>query len=122
MSQVSTYVSSLKTKYNKDVMIVETAYPFTSQGNDNYNNQISGSKIYSGYSATQQDQLRFLKDLTQQIITGGGKGIMYWEPAWISTTMNDGWGIGSSWENCALFDFQNNALPAIDYMNQVYKF
>ncbi len=122
MSQVSSYISSLKSKYNKDIMIVETAYPFTNQAADSYNNIISGNDIYSSYGVSQQEQLRFLKDLTQQVITGGGIGVTYWEPAWISTTMNDGWGIGSSWENCALFDFQHNALPAIDFMNQVYKF
>ncbi len=122
MSQVSSYISSLKSKYKKNIMIVETAYPFTNQYNDNYTNQISGNNSYDGYGVSQQEQLRYMKDLTQQVISGGGIGIMYWEPAWISTTMNDGWGIGSSWENCALFDFQSNALPAIDYMNQVYKF
>ena len=122
MSQVSTYINNLKTKYNKNIMIVETAYPFTSQYNDSYTNQISGNNSYDGYAVSQQEQFRYMKDLTQQVINGGGIGIMYWEPAWITTTMNDGWGIGSSWENCTLFDFQSNALPAIDYMNQAYKF
>ena len=122
MAQVSSNIASLKSKYNKDIMVVETAYPFTNLNNDSYNNLISGNDTYSGYGVSQQEQTRFLKDLTQQIISGGGIGIMYWEPAWITTTMNDGWGIGSSWENCTLFDFQNNTLPAIDYMNQSYQF
>jgi len=122
MSQVSTYTSNLKSKYNKDVMVVETAYPFTSLYNDNYANQISGSAPYDGYGVSQQEQLRFMKDLTQQVITGGGIGVMYWAPDWVSSPMKDNWGTGSSWENCALFDFQSNALPALDFMNQTYKF
>ena len=122
MSQVSTYIHNLKIKYNKDIMVVETAYPFTSQGNDGYANQIPGSAPYDGYGVTPQEQYRFMKDLTQQIISGGGTGIMYWEPDWITTTMKDPWGTGSSWENCTLFDFSGNALPAIDYMNQGYSF
>ena len=122
MNQVSTYIHDLKAKYNKDIMIVETAYPFTSQGNDSYNNQIWGNTSYDGYGVSQQEQLRFMKDLTQQIITGGGIGIMYWAPDCVSSPMKDQWGTGSSWENCALFDFSNNALPAIDFMKQVYKF
>ena len=103
-------------------MIVETAYPFTSLYNDNYTNQISGSAPYDGYGVSQQEQLRFMKDLTQQVITGGGIGVMYWAPDWVSSPMKDNWGTGSSWENCALFDFQSNALPALDFMNQTYKF
>ena len=122
MSQVSSYISNLKSKYKKDIMIVETAYPFTSLYNDNYTNQISGSAPYDGYGVSQQEQLRFMKDLTQQVITGGGIGVMYWAPDWVSSPMKDNWGTGSSWENCALFDFQSNALPALDFMNQTYKF
>jgi arabinogalactan endo-1,4-beta-galactosidase len=63
-----------------------------------------------------------MKDLVQAIIDGGGNGIMYWEPAWISSPMRDRWGKGSSWENNALFDFEGNALPAINYMNHRYRF
>ena len=122
MSQVSTYISNLKSKYNKDIMVVETAYPFTSQANDSYTNQISGSSSYDGYGVSQQEQLRFMKDLTQQVISGGGIGVMYWAPDWVSSPMKDQWGTGSSWENCALFDFNKNAQPAIDFMNQQYNF
>ena len=61
-----------------------------------------------------------MKDLTQTIIRAGGTGIMYWEPAWITSKLNDGWGIGSSWENNAFFDFNGNALPVIDYMCHPY--
>lgn len=63
-----------------------------------------------------------MKDLTQAIINGGGKGIMYWEPAWISSKLNDGWGVGSSWENNAFFDFNGNALIGLDFMNFTYRF
>ena len=63
-----------------------------------------------------------MKDLTQQVIDGGGSGIMYWEPAWITSSLKDEWGTGSSWENNAFFDFNGNVLPGIDFMNYPYKF
>jgi arabinogalactan endo-1,4-beta-galactosidase len=66
--------------------------------------------------------LRYLKDLTQAIIDGGGKGIQYWEPAWITSGLNDSWGTGSSWDNVTLFNFTGNVLKGADYMRHSYKF
>ncbi|MBC7949960.1 MAG: glycosyl hydrolase 53 family protein [Chitinophagaceae bacterium] len=122
MSEVSTHIRNLKNSFNKKIMIVETAYPWTSQNADNYNNIISGSTGWAGYGVSREEQLRYLKDLTQQVISGGGSGIMYWEPAWISTTLRDLWGTGSSWENNAFFDYSGNVLPAIDFMTYSYTF
>ena len=103
-------------------MIVETAYPWTNSGADSYNNVISGSTGFSTYAVSKEGQLQFMKDLTQQVISGGGSGIMYWEPAWITSSFKDQWGTGSSWENNTLFDFTGNALPGMDFMNAVYQF
>ena len=122
LSQVTTYIRNLKTTYNKRIMIVETAYPWTSLGADSYNNVISGSTGFSGYAVSKDDQLRYLKDLTQAVIAGGGSGIMYWEPAWITSSLRDLYGTGSSWENNAFFDFSGNTLQSIDYMTYPYTF
>lgn len=122
MSEVGAKIRALKTTYNKKVMIVETAYPFTTMNADSYNNIFSGTEVYSGYAVSREEQLRFMKDLTQQVINAGGSGIMYWEPAWISTSLRDAWGTGSSWENNAFFDFSGNALQAINYMTFKYNF
>lgn len=122
MNEVEAKIRSFKTKYAKQVMVVETAYPWTGNNADSYNNIISGADKAEGYEISQQEQFRYMKDLTQAIIRGGGTGIMYWEPAWISSQLNDGWGIGSSWENNAFFDFDGNALPVIDYMSTPYSF
>ncbi|HOY15319.1 MAG TPA: glycosyl hydrolase 53 family protein, partial [Saprospiraceae bacterium] len=58
----------------------------------------------------------------QAVIDGGGKGVMYWEPAWITSTMKDQWGVGSSWENNAFFDYSSKGLPVLDYLTFPYKF
>lgn len=123
MTGITNAVSNLKTTYGKKVMIVETAYPFTDQGADTYTNVIAGNDAYvTGYSISPAGQYQYMKDLTQAVITGGGTGVMYWEPAWISSSMHDLWGTGSSWENCTFFDFTGNCLPAASYMNYNYQF
>lgn len=122
LNQVGTTISSLRSKYNKKTMIVETAYPWTDQYADSYTNVISGSTAFSGYDVSKDGQYKYMKDLTQQVITGGGSGIMYWEPAWISSGLKDKWGTGSSWENNTFFDFSGNTLPAIDFMVYAYQF
>lgn len=122
MDSVSLIISQLKKTYHKKVMVVEAAYPWTTENADNYTNFIGGEAVVKGYPVTKEGQLKYMIDLTQAIIKGGGCGIMYWEPAWITSKMPDQWGIGSSYENCILFDFSGNTLPAMGYMNYKYQF
>ena len=122
MADIKNTIGSLKTTYGKKVMIVETAYPFTIQNADTYNNIIGSDAQVAGYSITEEGQYNYMKDLTQAIISGGGSGIMYWEPAWITSSLHDLWGTGSSWENMTLFGFNSNTLPAMDFMNYSYRF
>ena len=120
MNEVETKIRALKTTYGKQVMVVETAYPWTGNNADVYTNIISAADMAMGYEISPEGQLRYMKDLTQTIIRAGGTGIMYWEPAWVTSKLNDGWGIGSSWENNAFFDFDGNVLPVIDHMSYPY--
>jgi len=113
-------ITKLKNSYNKKVMILETAYPWTANYFDSYNNQFGSQTPLTGYAFTKEGQAKFLIDLTQKMITAGGSGVMYWEPDWISSQMKDQWGTGSSMENCAFFDFNGNTLSSIDYMRYLY--
>jgi arabinogalactan endo-1,4-beta-galactosidase len=113
-------VTSLKNKFYKDIMILETAYPFTSANNDSYSNIYNTQAQISGYPYTIDGQKSFLIDLTQKLMDAGAKGVMYWEPAWISSNMKDLWGTGSSWDNCTFFDFSGNLTEAVDYMDYNY--
>jgi arabinogalactan endo-1,4-beta-galactosidase len=103
-------------------MIMETAYPWTTGNADSYSNIINTSKIYSGYPATETGQYKYLHLLTQEVITGGGKGIFTWEPAWITSDMKDPWGTGSSWDCNTLFDFHGKTLDGILFMTDDYNF
>jgi arabinogalactan endo-1,4-beta-galactosidase len=121
MDAVSSEIAKLKKKYQKDVMILETAYPWTAENADGYPNIFSGMESFANYPISKTGQYEYLKDLTAAIIDAGGIGIMYWEPTWISSKMKDNWGTGSSWENNALFDFNGNALQAVEYMTYDYQ-
>lgn len=120
--QVSTSVASFKNKFNKDVMILETAYPWTTDGNDAYTNIFGGQTPVGGFPYTNQGQLDMMKILTQEVIDGGGIGIIYWEPAWITSDMKDLWGTGSAWENNAFFDFNGELNSGIQFMTHDYNF
>ncbi len=122
MANIGTSVKSLKTKFGKKVMIVELAYSWTTQNGDGYNNLMSNQAAMPDYPMTPDGQLKYLQDFTQILISNGGTGIMYWEPTWITSTMRDKWGTGSSWDNNTLFDFTGNALIGANYMTYNYKF
>ncbi len=122
MAGVSNTIADLKARYNKEVMIVETAYPWTSANADGYNNIIPGSVGVENFGVSKEGQLAYMKALVQAIIDGGGTGIMYWEPGWITSPFEDSWGKGSSWENNAFFDFTGEKLPVMEYMTAEYEF
>jgi arabinogalactan endo-1,4-beta-galactosidase len=118
LDNLQTNLNSLGTQFNKSIVIAETAYPFTFGYNDFTNNILgSASQILPQYDATTQGQLSFLLKL-KAIVTATPKGIgfCYWGGDWIAmygaTATN-----GSSYENQALWDFNNVALPAMDVFN-----
>jgi arabinogalactan endo-1,4-beta-galactosidase len=120
LNDVSTKVNEFKTKFSKDVIILETGYPWTTLFEDSYNNHFGDSQPIPGYAFTEDGQLAFMKKLTREVMEGKGIGVIYWEPAWISSDMKDLWGTGSAWENVAFFNFNGNAVKAMDYMNFEY--
>ncbi|MDH5475933.1 MAG: arabinogalactan endo-1,4-beta-galactosidase [Cyclobacteriaceae bacterium] len=113
-------INLLKTTYNKRVMIVETAYPHSLNNVDNANIILGQDALISGYPATPQGQREYMMDLTTALIDGGGEGVIYWEPTWISTGCSTLWGQGSHWENATFFDEKNNneALPVFKFLDQ----
>lgn len=122
VSQLSSNIALFKSKFNKNVIMVETAYPWTIHGNDSYNNIFGGQPPLAGFPYTNHGQLAMMKALTREVIDGGGIGIVYWEPAWISSDMTDLWGTGSSWENNTFFDFNGELNPGIQFMTHGYQF
>ena len=122
LDKVSNSVSMLNTTFSKDVMIMETTYPWTTGYADNYNNIINTSLLNARYPATETGQYNYFHALTQEVIDGGGAGIFAWEPAWITSQMKDKWGTGSSWECNTFFDFEGNTIKGIGFMTDNYNF
>lgn len=106
---VGNIITSLKNDYpDKEVMILETAYPWTSAFEDNAANVLNG--VYPGYPFNPENQRDWMIALTQEVISSGGSGVVYWEPGWQSTDCETLYGTGSNWENCTFFDFEDNLL------------
>ena len=119
LSNLEGVLSDLITTYSKKLMIVETAYPFTLQNNDNANNILDSNAILPNYPPTQQGQLDYLLKLKEVISNAGGSGLVYWEPAWVSTNCNTQWGTGSHWDNATLFDHDYKATKGLEfYLNE----
>ena len=117
LSNISSPLKTLIDNYNKRLMIVETAYPFTLQNADNTNNISNEDSLISGYSASQQGQLNYLNELKKKIEEAGGEGLIYWEPAWVSTNCKTLWGQGSHWDNATLFDHNNKSTLGMQFYN-----
>lgn len=115
LSNLEGVLSDLITTYSKKLMIVETAYPFTLQNIDNANNIQDSNAILPNYPPTQQGQLDYLLKLKDVISNSGGSGLVYWEPAWVSTNCSTQWGTGSHWDNATLFDHDYKATKGLEF-------
>ena len=121
LDNVGSALKMLKNKYKKRLMVVETAYPFTMENADSANNILSNDALISGYPASQQGQLDYLNKLKDIIQESGGQGLIYWEPAWVSTDCHTLWGQGSHWDNATLFDHDNKATLGINFFKDSKK-
>jgi len=117
LDNVSSAFRTLINTYNKRLMVVETAYPFTLENADEAGNILGEDALVSGYPATEQGQLNFLNKLAEVINVAGGEGLVYWEPAWISSSCSTLWGEGSHWDNATLFDQNNKANLGMKFYN-----
>ena len=115
-------LNDVSARYHKDVVVVETAYPFTLGSDDNTGNVIGvASQLVPGYPATPAGQVANFRDvmsIVRAVPNGRGLGVFYWDATWTAVAGN-GWSprnpnSGNAWENQALFDFHNRPLPAMN--------
>lgn len=113
LADLEANLADLALRYGKDIIVVETAYPWTLGWFDGTHNPVGlPEQLLPGYTATPEGQRAFLATVlaTVRATPGGrGRGVFWWEPEWIAAP-----GLGSSWENLALFDEHGQALPALD--------
>lgn len=123
MSDLSYNLKDLSSRYKKELVIMETAYGYTTEDGDSQGNVF---KVYNdeigGYLPTIQGQATVVRDVFSTIANvDGGLGVFYWEPDWIPVP-GAGWrtGEGSNWENQAMFDFEGKVLPSIKVFKGIY--
>ncbi len=116
---IATYspiLNDIAERYDKPIIIAETAYPFTLGWNDWTNNIIGlDSQLAPGYPASEDGQAAWLQavvDMTRSIPDNKGAGVFYWGGEWIATSPQDA--NGSTWENQAMFDFNSLAVQAFN--------
>lgn len=118
LTRLTENLNSLVQRYNKEVLVAETAYPWTLAWADTTNNIVgSESQLLPGYPATVGGQKMFLQAVLSIVAhTQGNKGagVCYWAPEAISAP-----GKGSSWENLALFNFSGEILGSAGAFNLV---
>ena len=121
LDSLSYTMQQLSAAYDKNIIIAETAYPFTLDWND-YTNNIVGLEehlILPDYPASPDGQVDFVIDIADRVRAAeGGLGYCYWGGeliAWKGSQASD----ASTWENQALFDFNHYALPAISALGGI---
>lgn len=130
MEDLQYNLNDISARYDKDVMIVETAYAFTLADGDGLGSSFSpDDEKIGGYPASVQGQMDFMSDLESVILNvpnNRGLGFFYWEPEWIPVEgaywgteagkeyIDDNGLLSNPWDNLALFDFNGNALESID--------
>ncbi|HEU5470770.1 MAG TPA: glycosyl hydrolase 53 family protein [Actinophytocola sp.] len=111
-------LADLSNRYRKDLVIVETSYPWTLNNGDTLGNFItSPSQLPDGaaFPATRSGQAAYFEELRNILaaVPGGrGAGFVDWSPEWLPGV---GWtpGEGNPNDNLTMFDWSGNALPCL---------
>ena len=115
LNDLQNQLSSLSINFEKEILIAETSYPFTLGWNDWTNNNVGLEEhlILPDYPASPQGQKDFIRDIKNLVFeVNNGIGFCYWGAdriAWDGETSTN----GSTWENQAVFDFENKVLPVL---------
>ncbi len=107
LKELESTIKSLKQSFPQyEVMVAETGYLWSTQNFDPLGNIINTpDPDYLPVSPAKQ--LEYLVDFTRAVKRGGGIGMIFWEPAWVSTPCRTPWGVGSSHDHVVFFDPEN---------------
>ncbi len=125
LAELQGNLNDISARYDKDVVVAEFAYAFSVLEDDGLANIANRRMATDGYLFTpvgQRNMLRDVMSVIRGVPNGRGLGVFYWDATWTAVPGN-GWDTndpnsGNAWENQALFDFDDKALPALDeYLN-----
>lgn len=117
LSALQANLDDLATRYKKDVIVAETAYPWTLQGGDpelgfGDPSELPEAELFPPTIAGQEQYFRALRRVLQQVPGDRGVGLFVFGPGWLRT----GWkpGAWNPWANLTMFDRAGRVLPALD--------
>lgn len=114
-------INLLRNRYpGKEVLVVETAYPWTTAGSTAAA-ALARDNVTPGYPATPEGQKNFLIDLSRVVIANGGVGVFTWAPDWVPGLCRGGDARNIDWPSMTFFDDHGEVLPGIDYMRTAYQ-
>lgn len=139
LDQLRENLNDISVRYHKDLIVTETSTAHTYDDYGKYEQlsseqrrgmaakfSMAGRVAYPGTPQGQADFMQALMEVIKQVPDGHGKGFVYWEPAWIPVPGSEwatqpGWEYvnekgpgGNEWANQALFDYEGQALPALE--------
>ncbi|PZD95778.1 antitoxin [Paenibacillus sambharensis] len=112
-------LNDLAERYGKEVIVVETAYPWTLDKTAGHTFVMEKEELlHEGYPATPEGQTKYLRDfitIVKETAGGLGAGFYWWEPSWIPCKQE--WSVGheNNWSNLTMFDFEGRKLPSLKF-------
>lgn len=123
VDEIVDFYNGLITRYDKDILVMETGYNFNPTKPDGYPGQLSDNGPYQDvYPSSPNGQRAFMEEVFQGLRSvAGGRciGDLYWDPMMIYHD-GVGWAMIEATDkadtnvvsNTTLFDFDGKALPA----------
>ena len=146
LKELEDNMNDIAVRYGKELIVAEVSMGYTMEDYGAYEKLSADErKGYATrrelvdkieYPMTVQGQTDFTSDFLGRIARvadGKGCGFFWWEPAWIPVPgsgwatpaslayMNDPGPCGNEWANQALFDYEGNALPALEVIRDFRK-
>jgi arabinogalactan endo-1,4-beta-galactosidase len=118
MTALQQNLDDLAARYGKPLVVVETAYPWTTADGDDLANFITSADQlpdvdrFPPTPAGQAAYFEALREVLRGVPGGLGAGFVDWEPEWVPGV---GWepGAGNPNDNLTMFDFAGRALPSL---------
>jgi arabinogalactan endo-1,4-beta-galactosidase len=112
-------LADLATRYGKDVLVVETAYPWLLPSGDGTRyhvtrtDQLPDSALFPATPKGQAAYFEALRTTVGQVPGRHGLGFLAWEPAWLPGLDRDSSSEGDAYGNLTMFDWNGAGLPSL---------
>jgi arabinogalactan endo-1,4-beta-galactosidase len=119
LTHLAENLAALAERYDTDMLIAETSYPWTLADFDDEPNQLQNAgqlpdgDRFAPTPTGQQAYFQALRAVLAAVPGNHGTGFLVWEPAWRAGVPADSTH-GNAYDNLTLFDADGRALPALD--------